>query len=62
MSPVAILAILGAVQAAAPPHPKNWTAPAAKIHAQSLSDQIIAAHPELISVTFHGVPPGLDEV
>jgi hypothetical protein len=60
MTLLAILAILGAAQA--PPHPKNWTAPAAKIYAQSLSDQIMAAHPELISVTFHGVPPGLDKV
>jgi hypothetical protein len=42
--------------------PKNWTAPATKIYAQSLSDEIMARHPELISVTFHGVPPGLDKV
>src|SRR6266849_6020135 len=42
--------------------PKNWTAPAQKIYAQALSDQIMAKHPELISVTFHGVPPGLDKV
>jgi hypothetical protein len=42
--------------------PKNWTAPATKIYAQSLSDEIIAKHPELVSVTFHGVPPGLDKV
>src|SRR6266849_3982505 len=41
---------------------KNWTAPATKIRAQALSDAIMAAHPELISVTFHGVPPGLDKV
>jgi hypothetical protein len=44
--------------AAAPEHPKNWTPPAAKIYAQKLSDEIMATHPELISVTFHGVPPG----
>jgi hypothetical protein len=25
---------------------------------QTLTEQIMAAHPELISVTFHGVPPG----
>src|SRR5216684_1253236 len=42
--------------------PKNWTAPATKIYAQALSDEIMAKHPELISVTFHGVPPGLDKV
>ncbi|MDB6107181.1 MAG: hypothetical protein JWO52_7180 [Gammaproteobacteria bacterium] len=39
-------------------HPKNWTPPATKIYAQKLSDEIMAAHPELVSVTFHGVPPG----
>jgi hypothetical protein len=61
MSLLPILAVLAA-QTAAPPHPKNWTAPAKKIYAQSLSDQIMAAHAELISVTFHGVPPGLDKV
>src|SRR5262249_48391099 len=48
--------------AAAPPHAKNWTAPKTKIYAQALSDEIISKHPELISVTFHGVPPGLDKV
>ena len=41
---------------------KNWTPPAYKIYAQTLSDQIMAQHPELISITFHGVPPGLDKV
>ena len=44
------------------PKKKNWTAPATKIRAQALSDAIMASHPELISVTFHGVPPGLDKV
>jgi hypothetical protein len=44
---------------AAPEAPKkNWTAPSTKIYAQTLVEQIMAAHPELISVTFHGVPPG----
>jgi hypothetical protein len=41
---------------------KNWTAPAYKIHAQKLSEQIMAKHPELISVTFHGVPPGMEKI
>lgn len=41
---------------------KNWTAPAQKIYAQQLSDEIMASHPELISITFHGVPPGLKDV
>jgi hypothetical protein len=41
---------------------KNWTAPAAKIYAQKLADEIMGQHPELLSVTFHGVPPDLDKV
>jgi len=41
---------------------KNWTPPATKIFAQTLSEQIMAQHPELISVTLHGVPPGLSKV
>jgi hypothetical protein len=44
--------------AATADHPKNWTAPAAKIYGQQLVDEIMAAHGELISVTLHGVPPG----
>lgn len=46
----------------APPPAKNWTPPAAKTYAQLLSDRTMAAHPELLSVTFHGVPPGAHEV
>lgn len=55
--------LLGAtlLQAADAPK-KNWTAPAQKIYAQQLSDEIMASHPELISITFHGVPPGLKDV
>ncbi|SFH67999.1 hypothetical protein SAMN04515618_101710 [Collimonas sp. OK307] len=41
---------------------KNWTPPEYKIYAQTLSDQIMAKHPELLSVTFHGVPPGMSKV
>jgi hypothetical protein len=37
---------------------KNWSPPAGKIYAQVLSEQIMAQHPELLSVTFHGTPPG----
>jgi len=48
--------------AATPEHAKNWTPPATRIYAQKLVDEIMAAHPELISVTFHGVPPGQTEV
>jgi hypothetical protein len=41
---------------------KNWAPPPYKIYAQTLSDHIMAQHPELISVTFHGVPPGMSKV
>ena len=37
---------------------KNWTPPAGKIYAQALADRIMSDHPELLSVTFHGTPPG----
>src|ERR1700730_1077714 len=40
------------------PERKNWTPPAGKLYVQTLTEQIMAGHPELISVTFHGVPPG----
>jgi hypothetical protein len=39
-------------------HEKNWVPPATKIYAQQLVDEIMANHPELVSVAFHGVPPG----
>ncbi len=42
----------------APVKKKNWTAPAQKIYAQALADKIMQAHPELISVTLQGNPPG----
>lgn len=41
---------------------KNWTPPAHKMYGQQLCDEIMAKHPELISVTLHGVPPGLEKV
>jgi len=56
------LAYASAVWAAEGPKKKNWTAPAEKIRAQVLADEIVSQHPELISVTFHGVPPGLEKV
>jgi hypothetical protein len=55
------LTLGGAALADEPAHPKNWTPPSGKIAAQAMSDKIIAGHPELISVTFHGVPPGTAE-
>src|SRR6184192_1576344 len=41
---------------------KNWTPPAAKMQVQTLTEQVMSAHPELLSITFHGVPPGLSKV
>ena len=41
---------------------KNWTAPAQKIYAQQLSEETMKKHPELLSFTLHGVPPGLTDV
>jgi hypothetical protein len=37
---------------------KNWAAPGYRIYAQALSDATMKAHPDLLSVTFHGVAPG----
>jgi hypothetical protein len=41
---------------------KNWTPPSQKIYAQKLSDETMAQHPELLSITLHGVPPGQENV
>ena len=41
---------------------KNWTPPPHKIYGQKLSDETMAQHPELLSITLHGVPPGMSEV
>lgn len=41
---------------------KNWTPPAGKMYAQTLVEHIMSHHPELISATLHGVPPGMDKV
>lgn len=40
---------------------KNWTPPPTKIFAQQLSDETMKAYPELLSVTLHGVPPGMHD-
>lgn len=62
----AVMATSATFAAMAPVHAetpaKNWKAPAHKIYAQALSDEIMASHPELISVTFHAVPPGMSKV
>lgn len=41
---------------------KNWTPPAYRIYGQKLADDTMKAHPELLSITLHGVPPGQDNV
>jgi hypothetical protein len=41
---------------------KNWAAPAQKIYGQKLSDETMAKHPELLSITLHGAPPGQADV
>jgi hypothetical protein len=41
---------------------KNWTPPKFTTYAQTLADATMRDHPELLSMTFHGVPPGLDKV
>jgi hypothetical protein len=57
-SVASICAAAAAASMPAPERPKNWTPPAAKLYVQTLTEQIMAQHSELISVTFHGVPPG----
>ncbi|WP_299427437.1 hypothetical protein [Sphingomonas bacterium] len=65
MAAVAGMSLTTAVSTGAQTAPaapaKNWTAPAAKIYAQKLSDETMKAHPELLSVTIHGVPPGMTD-
>ena len=58
LSSVSVLCAAQAATTAAPEKPKNWTPPSEKIFAQVLSEQIMASHPELLSITFHGIPPG----
>ncbi|MFG6489997.1 hypothetical protein ACG04R_25195 [Roseateles sp. BYS78W] len=57
-----VLALGTAASRAADAPAKNWTPPTHKTYAQKLSDDTMAAHPELLSVTLHGVPPGMSEV
>ena len=54
----AVVAAADTVPAAAPVKKKNWTAPAQKIYAQALADRVLKEHPELISITLQGTPPG----
>src|SRR5579885_2711721 len=55
---VSMSALLGTPSLAAD---KNWTPPAHKIYAQELADETMKAHPELLSMTLHGVPPGMHD-
>jgi hypothetical protein len=48
--------------AAAAQSKKNWTPPAHKLYGQQLCDEVMGKHPELLSITLHGVPPGLEKV
>jgi hypothetical protein len=57
-----VLAAASVESLAADAPQKNWTAPAKKIHAQKLSDETMGKHPELLSITLHGVPPGQTDV
>ncbi len=41
---------------------KNWTPPSHRIYAQKLSDDTMRANPDLLSMTIHGVPPGMTNV
>lgn len=59
---IAIASAIATSATAAGAADKNWTPPKAKIYAQALSDQTMAQHPELLSVTFHGVPPNMTKV
>jgi len=58
----ASLALVHSTGWCADPPQKNWAVPAHKIYAQKLSDETMAKHPELLSVTLHGVPPGMNDV
>ena len=58
----ALAASLAFASSAAWSADKNWKAPAHKIYGQKLSDDTMAKQPELLSITLHGVPPGLEKV
>lgn len=44
-----------------PDTPKNWVPPDKPIFAQKLVDELMASHPEVVSITMHGTPPGADQ-
>lgn len=45
-----------------PNTPKNWAGPQQKILAQSIVDELIAKHPEVMSITIHATPPGETDI
>ncbi len=47
--------------ASTPQTPKNWVGPKGKIHAQGIVDEIVASHPELVSITIHAIPAGMSD-
>lgn len=53
---------LQAFAATSAPMQKNWAAPAYKIKAQALVDDLMKKNPGLLSVTFHGTPPGAKDL
>src|SRR5437867_8438535 len=59
---VAITGVAAFGSAGARAADKNWTPPPHKMYGQQLSDETMAKHPELLSVTLHGTPPGMSEV
>ena len=59
---VAITGVVAFGSAGARAADKNWTPPPHKMYGQQLSDETMAKHPELLSVTLHGTPPGMSEV
>ncbi|CAN7753534.1 hypothetical protein LJR290_006836 [Variovorax sp. LjRoot290] len=53
-----VLAATAALAAEPAAIQKNWTAPMHKMLAQALVDDVMASHPELLSLTLQGEPPG----
>lgn len=47
--------------ASTPDTPKNWRVPGYRIFAQALVDELIASHPEVVSITMHGTPPDAEQ-
>jgi hypothetical protein len=61
LAPVTSFAQAPAAPAASAPK-KNWTAPKYKIYGQTLMDEQMAKHKDLLSATLHGTPPGEKDI